>query len=255
MAEWTRNKVDGSEINNGNEYEKKDRVSRQQLNSIVNNSLYASDVAYTANENSQNAIAMANEALEQARSTGTRITVGGEFQSTFDADTKANKSELDSINEQVVTNSQNITTKTNLDASNLTDENVESWQEKLGVNNKLDYYSWITLDEQLTINGTVNTYTQADISSLITDYDENGEYEIYCYSVAAQNTKSNQSLQTYTDMLGNSDVPIRINFMFAYDYSLREFNTFILPIKKYLYVQKQTTTDGYVAIMGYRRVK
>lgn len=141
------------------------------------------------------------------------------------------------------------------DASNLTDENVESWKEKLGVNNKLDYYSWITLDEQLTINGTVNTYTQADISSLITDYDENGEYEIYCYSVAAQNTKSNQSLQTYTDMLGNSDVPIRINFMFAYDYSLREFNTFILPIKKYLYVQKQTTTDGYVAIMGYRRVK
>lgn len=95
MAQWTRNKVDSSEINGGNEYEKKDRVSRQQLNSIVNNSLYASDIADTANTKadtantkSDNAVATANEALEQARSTGTRVTVGGEFQSTFDADTK-----------------------------------------------------------------------------------------------------------------------------------------------------------------------
>lgn len=98
MAEWSKNKVDPSSLNNGQEYTKNDNVSLEELNSIVNNSLYASEVADTANTNSENAIATANEALEQARSTGTRVTVGGEFQATFNADTKLDVDEDNKIN-------------------------------------------------------------------------------------------------------------------------------------------------------------
>ena len=43
MAKWSRKKIDSESINNGNEYEKKDAVSREQLNSIVNSGLYAQD--------------------------------------------------------------------------------------------------------------------------------------------------------------------------------------------------------------------
>lgn len=48
MGAWSKQKVNPSNINNGNEYEKGDRVSRQALNSIVNNSLYAADIAESA---------------------------------------------------------------------------------------------------------------------------------------------------------------------------------------------------------------
>lgn len=45
MAEWSRNKVDSTTINSGNEYEKGDRVARQALNAMVNAGLYAQDFA------------------------------------------------------------------------------------------------------------------------------------------------------------------------------------------------------------------
>ena len=45
MGKWIGNKINPESINNGNEYEIKDRVSIQQLNAIVNNSLYASNKA------------------------------------------------------------------------------------------------------------------------------------------------------------------------------------------------------------------
>lgn len=42
---WSRNKVDSATINNGNEYVKGSRVSRQNLNAMVNSGLYAQDFA------------------------------------------------------------------------------------------------------------------------------------------------------------------------------------------------------------------
>ena len=45
MGKWTREKVDSGKLNNGNEYEAKDRLSREQLNAIVNSGLYAQDFA------------------------------------------------------------------------------------------------------------------------------------------------------------------------------------------------------------------
>lgn len=45
MAKWSRNKVDSNNINGGNQYEKKDRLSREQLNAMVNSGLYSQDQA------------------------------------------------------------------------------------------------------------------------------------------------------------------------------------------------------------------
>lgn len=45
MAEWSRNKVNSSDLNNGNEFNSNDRVARQELNAIVNAGLYAQDFA------------------------------------------------------------------------------------------------------------------------------------------------------------------------------------------------------------------
>ena len=42
---WSRNKVDSATINDGNEYVKGSRVSRQNLNAMVNSGLYAQDFA------------------------------------------------------------------------------------------------------------------------------------------------------------------------------------------------------------------
>lgn len=45
MAEWSREKVDPSDLNNGNEWEQGDRVARQELNAMVNAGLYTQDFA------------------------------------------------------------------------------------------------------------------------------------------------------------------------------------------------------------------
>ncbi len=45
MAEWSRNKVNSSDLNNGNEFNSNDRVARQELNAMVNAGLYAQDFA------------------------------------------------------------------------------------------------------------------------------------------------------------------------------------------------------------------
>lgn len=45
MAEWNREKVNPSDLNNGNEWEQGDRVARQELNAMVNAGLYAQDFA------------------------------------------------------------------------------------------------------------------------------------------------------------------------------------------------------------------
>lgn len=45
MAEWSRSKVNSSDLNNGNEWEQGDRVARQELNAMVNAGLYTQDFA------------------------------------------------------------------------------------------------------------------------------------------------------------------------------------------------------------------
>lgn len=68
MARWTKNKVNPDDINNGNEYEIKDRPSREQLNLIVNNSLYASEASAEALEKANSAF-MANGTVARVNGT------------------------------------------------------------------------------------------------------------------------------------------------------------------------------------------
>lgn len=60
MAVWSKNKVESSAINGGNEYEKKDRLSREQLNAITNNSFYATNTADEAKRIAENVEAGTN---------------------------------------------------------------------------------------------------------------------------------------------------------------------------------------------------
>ena len=76
MARWSGNKVDPSNINRGIEYENGDRLSREAVNSIVNNSIYASEKS--------------DEALEKANSAfmgnGTIVRIAGTAQAFLDLD-------------------------------------------------------------------------------------------------------------------------------------------------------------------------
>lgn len=45
MAKWSREKVSPENLNGGNQYEAKDRLSREQLNAMVNSGLYSQDFA------------------------------------------------------------------------------------------------------------------------------------------------------------------------------------------------------------------
>lgn len=45
MGKWSRDKVNSENVNNGNEYQAKDRLAREQLNAMVNGVLYAQDFA------------------------------------------------------------------------------------------------------------------------------------------------------------------------------------------------------------------
>ena len=45
MAEWSKNKINSSQLNNGNEWTKNDQVAIEELNAMVNAGLYAQDFA------------------------------------------------------------------------------------------------------------------------------------------------------------------------------------------------------------------
>lgn len=119
MASWKTNiKHEPSEINGGNRYETKDRVSREQLNSITENAFYAMAKSDDAKSESSNALSIANEALVQSQKTGTQVNVDGVFQNylNFTSDpqaqinNKADQSLLDTLD----------TNKANKDLSNVT---------------------------------------------------------------------------------------------------------------------------------------
>lgn len=51
MAKWKGNKVNPADINNGNEYTGTDNLSLEAINSIVNNSIYASNISISGGDN------------------------------------------------------------------------------------------------------------------------------------------------------------------------------------------------------------
>lgn len=115
MGAWTKNKVESSQINGGQEYTKDSNPSLEQLNAITNNAFYA--------------VNKADEALEKANSAfennGTVVSVGDTPVSTlnFTSDPqsqingKASQGDLNSAN----TNISNLdTNKANKNLSNVT---------------------------------------------------------------------------------------------------------------------------------------
>ena len=92
MAKWSKNKVNPDDINLGNEYEAKDRLSREQLNAIVNNSFYASEASAEALEKANSAF-MAN---------GTVARVGGVAQAFLDFDSQPQE-QINNLRTKVVT--------------------------------------------------------------------------------------------------------------------------------------------------------
>lgn len=70
MSTWSKDKVEPSNINGGNEYEIKDVLSLEAINAIVNNSFYAMDKSEEANSLAEDAVEKANEAIEKANEAG-----------------------------------------------------------------------------------------------------------------------------------------------------------------------------------------
>ena len=85
-------------INKSNQALENSQTALENSNNANSNSQTALENSNNALTNSQNAVTTSNEAkqiaeqaLEQAQETGTKVTVNGEFQKEFNADTKANK--------------------------------------------------------------------------------------------------------------------------------------------------------------------
>ena len=117
MASWQNIKHEPSSINGGNQYEEKDRVSKEQLNAITENAFYA--------------VEKADEALEKANSSfesnGTVISVGGVQRTTMDFDSDP----------QTQLNNLNID-KANKDLTNVTyPENVADGVSKTGAGDRV----------------------------------------------------------------------------------------------------------------------
>ena len=76
MTQWSGKKVNANNINDGKEFEKKDRVTREQLNAIVNNSLFASNIA----ENVANQLSSlgANDKVE-FKGSNPNLLINGDF--------------------------------------------------------------------------------------------------------------------------------------------------------------------------------
>ena len=85
-------------LENSNNANSNSQTALENSNNANSNSQTALENSNNALTNSQNAVTTSNEAkqiaeqaLEQAQGTGTKVTVNGEFQKEFNADTKANK--------------------------------------------------------------------------------------------------------------------------------------------------------------------
>ena len=84
MPNWsTTTKHEPSSINNGRQYELRDRVSIEQLNNMTENSFYAMEASSVAKEK-------AEEALKFAQGSGTTVYENGSPVAEFNADKKVN---------------------------------------------------------------------------------------------------------------------------------------------------------------------
>ena len=116
MGAWTKNKVDSSLINGGQEYEKGDNVPLGQLNAITNNSFYAVDRADEALVKANSAFENNGTVVKVANSAVTGLYFDSDPQTQINE--KATQNDLNTTNSQVDTNTRDITSLTNNKANN-----------------------------------------------------------------------------------------------------------------------------------------
>lgn len=183
---WSRDRVDSSNINNGNEYQKGDRVSRQQLNAMVNAGLYSQDFVEALTETPvvNNEEVNANPTVNlipyekngkefykfefnnikgKTGETGPAGTDGkdgtngldGESANILSATAEISNEILDTpvvdvqlggtplertfhfVFKGILGGSVDVSNKAEVDASNLSDDNVTAWKEKLNIGSGL----------------------------------------------------------------------------------------------------------------------
>lgn len=146
MGLWSKKKVDPLDLNKGYEWTKDDQVAVEELNAMTNCSLYAQDFVEKLVTN----IDVSEAGLVGTPSVtlvdGDGATEGKPYKKFKFANLKGEKGDTGGVAPVVQGTgtatgsvmSQNAVTKeleskANIDASNLTDENVTSWGNKLGI--------------------------------------------------------------------------------------------------------------------------
>ena len=172
MGLWSKKKVDPLDLNKGYEWTKDDQVAVEELNAMTNCSLYAQDFVEKL---------VTNIDVSEAGLVGTpSVTLVDGDGATKDkpykkfkfANLKGEKGDTGGVAPVVqgtgtatgsVMSQNAVTTelesKANLDASNLSDENVASWREKLSISGDKGGISLkeiinVTCSNQVTIAGT-----------------------------------------------------------------------------------------------------
>lgn len=242
MTRWsTTTKHEPESINNGNKYELKDRVSIEQLNNMTENAFYAMDKA-------SDAIKKAEEALGFAQGSGTTVFVNGEPVSQFNADQKADVTELnnyytkeqvdDLLGEPVDIDLSNYYTKdqtyskqevddklANLDVDvdfsdyytkNETDNLLSNYATTYDLNYKvsnslLSYYTKVETDEKLLTKQNKISSTNM-ISSDFIDDNANTHKFVTAEEKKTWNNKSDFS-GNYNDLTNKPTIPDTSNFV------------------------------------------
>lgn len=169
MANWSETtKHEPISINSGNRYEQKDRLSRESLNALVENSFYAMKKSDESKSESSNAINKANEALSKVtQSLGTSININGVLQTQVNF-TSDPQTQIDDLKE-------NDVNKANKDLSNVTyptntignttngagDRVIETY---ISSDGKTWYRKWASGWKECGIYGTVSTWTQGTVT-------------------------------------------------------------------------------------------
>lgn len=137
------------------------------------------------------------------------------------------------------------------DANNLSDDNVASWKTKLGI------YDWVYLpttqtNDNLISGGLTQGIHTLDLSSLITGWTSDAEYEVIIHTEAYNSDTS--YLATYTDL-----------WTTYFKRSDQRFSTngrqggaiYTIPLRRYLYflVDSGAIETFYCNLVAYRRVK
>ncbi len=216
-------------------------------------------------------------------SSGTSVIEKGEVVKRFNADLKVdkeegkglstndftneNKNKLEKIeenaNKTIIDSSLSKTSENPVQNKVVTEalENVKNnKQDNLSAGNGIsivnnvisaDIKDWVNFSNAFDLSiGTSDV--QNDISSLITDYDPNGEYETIVRIAGENDTSSNGNMSVKSDI-----VTLGLNSVFARGGdNAYKVNIYTIPFKRYIYCSKTNfSSSSSIRIYGYRRIK